>query len=836
MTRTARIPVVAACVAMLGFASGAGADDAAVQRVFSRVFGEAVQLDPDVHAKVLAGEPGLRHYLDRDGDGDSDEVWFIDTARRHPESWRPVLVRVIDEDGDLETGHEPDFDSDLYVADWRADGVVDVVCDYTDRDGDNDVDEMGMYFPKGDGLMVWWGDDVGDDNLLWYDVGYTYRQGSCQWRCHFGGNELFCAFSIGETDPEWIPAWENPFLFYDRDLDGVTEEVIRIEGQADIVGKLRHSFDADNDGTPERPHDYDVSVTAHAPEGLTFDERYSERRMLRGIPTGSFLSYAVTPHFCRQTVWAKQMLTWDEIDRNMDRDGRTDTNERWEGVIAKGNEWFKQVGGPSCGPLNNRFELASTADGPIRLYYSPTDQRVHLYGADRMWLDVDADLDQTPEMRYTYLDSDKDGYIDTWQFDADNDGNRDDSWLSGNAATTDLGFNWAQVNAVVQPTLETAPQQLFELDGRLRQALAKLGGNEPDPVWELIDSGFAIETVPVDDRARFLESNETLRFYLDVLKDRLILALKQRHNDAGFWETFGETRQNGDLEGMIRAVEQAFSLEDSVSDFDTWRGAKLAALQTPQVAWGEDWVEPNIGWESEVCAYRAYWGQFDFFGKSGPRLVIDTFGTGINYHQEQDWGIDALHVGETSGIGGVTLYVNGLPYPVRSPNGNGPIAWSKRLVAQTDGRVTVEFAATPVGPKDHAYTVRFQCSAQAGRRDSSIEVTVEGGKEKDAIELGIGLTKLGQESFTLSPDQGIMASWGVQEPAIGVIGMGVIVPPAKWLRYVDLEDEHQVVIAIAHGEPVTYRIQGDWLRGRRFPRSPGINDWLDDLRRTALLP
>ncbi|HNT89651.1 MAG TPA: hypothetical protein PKL84_17445, partial [Candidatus Hydrogenedentes bacterium] len=189
---------------------------AAVQPLFQRIFGDAVRLDPEMRAKVLADEPGKRHYVDKDGDGRPEEVWFIDTEPRHPEAWRPILVRAIDEDGDLAMGGEPDLDSDLYVADWKGDGIVDAVLDYTDLDGDNDVDEMAFYFPgkpggaREDQIMVWWGRDEGDDNLLWFDVGYTYRQPLCQYRTHFGGDEIFCAFTISLEDPEWVCLWENP--------------------------------------------------------------------------------------------------------------------------------------------------------------------------------------------------------------------------------------------------------------------------------------------------------------------------------------------------------------------------------------------------------------------------------------------------------------------------------------------------------------------------------------------------------------------------------------------------------------------------------------------------
>ncbi len=126
-------------------ATAAGATASAKQQSFERVFGVAARLDPAMVRKVKADAPGRRHYVDRDGDGKPEEVWFIDIHPRHHNQNRPLLVRVIDEDGDLVAGGEPDRDSDLYVADWHADGAVDAVIDYEDLDGDQDMDRMGMY-------------------------------------------------------------------------------------------------------------------------------------------------------------------------------------------------------------------------------------------------------------------------------------------------------------------------------------------------------------------------------------------------------------------------------------------------------------------------------------------------------------------------------------------------------------------------------------------------------------------------------------------------------------------------------------------------------------------
>lgn len=841
MTRS----VVLLLLTAAAFAAPRAADDPAIlQQVYEKVFGDAVRLDAATREAVTKDAPGTRHHVDANNDGKPEEVWFVDTDVRHPDEWRPVLVRAIDEDGDLVLGGEPDLDSDLYIVDWHADGNVDAVMDYTDRDGDGDVDEMAFYFagsPFGaprNSLMVWWGDDVGDDNLLWFDIGYTYRQNLCQYRTHFGGDELFCAFGIELDDTEWVCFWENPFLFYDHDGDGVTEEVIRFSGRNEHVGDLRYSFDADNDATTGAPRDYDVSISAHAPEGLALDMRITERRMLRGITTAPFLLYHVAPQYCRETQWADYMLTWDENDLNIDgagiKDGRfTDTQERWEGVITRGNDSFKQIGGPNSGEFNERFEMVTQPTGPMKLYYASTDQRLHLFGAQKAWLHVDFDYDQKPDMRYEYVDDDGDGYFDTWTLDADNDGNVDDTWKGSAEGRMDIRYTFGEVNAIMGPLVQTVPPQLHALCERLQQALDKQGIDEPDALAALMVSGFDAPTLDKDLRGRLAGSNESMRYCLDVLKDRLIVALKKRYAKDTFWSEFNELRARGDLPGMQAALEKEFTLEKPLTTLEMLRVAMQERLADPRVAWAQDWVPPNIGWESEVCGYRAYWGQFDFFGKHGKQLVLGAFGEKTSYHEEQPWGMDALHVGASAGIGGVTLYVNGEAFPVYSPNGEGGIVWSKKLISESSDEVAVELLAEKAGPADAPYTVRFLCKALAGRKDSPIEVAVAGGTPGDVIELGIGLTRLAQETFRLDTQNGIMANWGIQQVAIGTIGMGVLFDPKAYIRCLDTADEHQVILRPENGA-VRYRIQGDWLRGRRFNRCPTLDNWFEELRRAAI--
>jgi hypothetical protein len=813
---------------------------AATGSPFERVFGNEVVLDPAMREKVLAEEHGKRHYVDHDQDGNADEVWFVDTAARHPEEWRPVLVRAMDEDGDLQNDSQPDQDSDLYVADWHSDGTVDAVLDYTDVDDDNDVDEIAMYFPGtasfgGEGsIVVWWGNDVGDDNLLWYDVGFTYNQPLCQYNTHFGGNEMFCAFVLDPGATTWRPTWENPFLFYDLDNDGVTEEVIRYESNAAAMINIRHSLDADDDATAKRPRDFDVSITAYAPEGGVAASAESVQTIqLRGMPTGPFLAWAPGQTAGLSAVWDRMLLTWDEDDNNVDGQRYDDTNERWEGVIANGTEDFPQVGGPSCGPVNKRNELAIQTGQPMQVYLHPVDQRIHLRGAQRAWLDVDADQDRSAEMKYTYVDSDGDGVIDTWNFDANADGTVDDSWTASGAAAQDVPWTWADVSALQKGILASAPQALLGLTYRLEQALAAAGSDpNSDPVSQLLRNHLNAPAIDGALRRKLMSSDESMRFYLDVLKDRLILQLKGAAPDAAFWPAFNEARGRGGLGAMQMQLEQAYGLTDAAPVYADWAGARRAEInEGPRVAVRQDWISDHIGWENETIAYRCYFGQIDFYGKTQDGFILDRL---ENDEQSAVWGVDALFVRDTAGCGGLTLYVNGQRYPAWSPQGVGQVTFANSVVEQTNDKIVIESRATNAGPEGSGYTVRLRFTLTADRDDTAVEVLVEGGKPEDVIELGLNLTRLTEQPFSLlDQEAGVLAVRGYQTSNVGMIGMGIVFPPTRFLRLGESPGANEVVIAIERGAPLTYHVQGDWVRGRRFPVAPSHEDWVNELRALA---
>ncbi|MFA6813342.1 MAG: hypothetical protein WCR45_09695, partial [Bacteroidaceae bacterium] len=493
------------------------------QKCFEYVFGDKVKLDPVMVKKVATGTPGKRYYVDNNGDGKPDEVWFLDTDPRHSKAKRPILVRAIDRDGDMQNGGQPDTDSDLYVVDWNADGKVDAVISYEDLDGDQDVDRMSIFsFDKDRGLRVWWSRDDGDDNLLWYDVNYTYDQKLCEYHNNFGGDETFDLLSIKPGDKQWTNYSENPFCFFDRDGDGLSEETIRIVGDGNTIRSMRWSFDVDNDATKEHPHDYDVSLTTLIGSGksdvdnenitespLVYGGNMCEKIMIEGFPAKIMKRNAMAS-FLRKQIWSREIMTWDENDLNIAYGVPNYTMERWEGVIAsesteKGYE-MPRIGWPDCGPFNKRYEIVMHPESLNAYYYSAGDKRIHIKGSDKTWLKVDFDYDKKVDMRYEWIDTDKDGVVDKVLIDTNGDGKWDDSLKLNTACNKTVGWNFNDLNSAYSSVVALEPQRLYTLNAILTQALKTIvKSNSEDAVWNMIENKMKCKDLTEDLSTRLID-------------------------------------------------------------------------------------------------------------------------------------------------------------------------------------------------------------------------------------------------------------------------------------------------------------------------------------------
>ena len=501
--------------------------------IFEKMVGAEVAMDTAINVQFLQRRPNQRFTVDSDNDGRIDVIYMIDDDEKHRGSRAPLLVKIVDEDGDMYLTGEGDLDSDLYVADWYGDGMIDRVVDYLDKDGDNDVDEQYLYqwvsmrYPyftpmtyNGKSYCVSYTRDYGDDNRLWYHTNYEYNQRLTEWLTDFNGDEMFVYTFYFDFEANMLtPACEIAFSFYDLDGDSLSEEAVRFEGAKLTAESLRYSMDIDNDVDALSRHDYDLSITSLGP--VTLPETSCTRLNIRGIKTDPVFNWSEMRRFAKLQKWGKTLLTWDENDNNIDPRPGSMHNERWEGILNHGSEFMPQVGGPSCGPYNKRNEIDQDRSGEFRFYQSPVDRRLHLFGAEIGWIKVDYDYDNTVDMVFQFEDTDQNGFFDTWKYDNDCDGDFERIYRVPCDTANTYPFDYKTLHEAYLPLLKEALDDNQQIIATLKAVREKFGKKDAlDPV----ENYFNTELINFGSDFRLGEkiknSLEGQRYYYDLFRER----------------------------------------------------------------------------------------------------------------------------------------------------------------------------------------------------------------------------------------------------------------------------------------------------------------------------
>lgn len=418
-------------------------------------------------------------YIDLDGDGDPDILRTV-TANGIPVQW-------IDDDDDMQYGDlEGDTDNDCLMIDRNRDGIYggygDLIIDWVgeDEDGNPAMQVVVDNIPEADrmkagtGHYMWVIDTDKDDVFNYIDWNsFTLRcwihNGLSDFYEDYNGKSAFLKIhSTTERVNDVRMNWENPFLFYDPDNDGLTEmairfcdspKIVREDGQANSVlsGNIDWvsiSMDTDNDNAPGNEFDFDMTIHFAGP-GFNYENQKHVNKNLRGLPEADtfFLDArwrklpellypdhdAAWDLIFKEGKWDKAWFTYDEDD---------DCN-RWERVeLYQPLDPFKvgaRQGGidnnPQADPAGDRGEWDEDNSGHGQLYVSPIDGKIHLYGAEwGCWrIDQNARFYQGmggiydgygpkrieteptifPTVKYT--DTDNNGFFDLMEFDLDGD-------------------------------------------------------------------------------------------------------------------------------------------------------------------------------------------------------------------------------------------------------------------------------------------------------------------------------------------------------------------------------------------------------------------------------
>jgi hypothetical protein len=369
-------------------------------------------------------------YLDLDNDGDPD-VLRSATLNDIPVQW-------IDDDDDMQEGDpEGDMDSDCLMIDRNSDGHYgsghDLIIDWNDENGDGKPDMQVVADNSGlDDRGRWrahymWIIDTDQDQVLNYIDWNTFQiegwdhEGRCRFFEDYLGKSIMLKSHTSSFNLKDVRySWENPFLFYDDDNDGLTEMAIRLTDPPEIDndaeplpenGKISDdkrsfhfdgvingaylTFDLDNDNGPANEFDYDLSLKFTGP-GFDYHDQVHKYQSMKGLQGSEIYFHDPRWRNMTELIYAGhdaaydlvfQRGQWHECWLTYDED---DDCQRWERVeFYDPLDPFKS--GSRNGGLDNNPQADVTGDrgewdldfsGRGQLYIGPFDGRIHLYGAE----------------------------------------------------------------------------------------------------------------------------------------------------------------------------------------------------------------------------------------------------------------------------------------------------------------------------------------------------------------------------------------------------------------------------------------------------------------------
>lgn len=436
-------------------------------------------------------------YIDLDVDGDPDVLEVQINGRK--------AIWIDDDDDMMPFDIEGDLDNDCLLIDINNDGKygseMDLIVDYIDSDNDQKADwqmiaDNGEKIEKGKWLSHYiWFQDLDKDGVFGYINWNNFKfegwdhDGRANFYTDYHGLSLMLKVHISSwnlDNPEF--SWENPFLYFDPDNDGLTEMAIRMVDEPQSIISLSDSliswkfskkismsqitFDLDDDNSAENPLDFDMSLKFKGVGFFYNDQKHNlgdypiEFRSDKYFddPRIRHLKYLVYPDHNTAFNMTVQCNDWDYCWFVFDED---DDCQRWERV-----EFYEALNpfkiGSKNGGLDNNPQADASGDrgewdmdfsGKGNLYISPLDGKIHLFGAEYGYWRIDQqalyfqgwqgwrgenlqpeDFENFEPKKFAtikYEDTDGNGFFDYIGYDMDGDTIFESSYSLHDYLTTD---------------------------------------------------------------------------------------------------------------------------------------------------------------------------------------------------------------------------------------------------------------------------------------------------------------------------------------------------------------------------------------------------------------
>ncbi len=420
-------------------------------------------------------------YTDLDGDGDPDILESVISGTK---------ILWIDDDDDMTYSDlAGDTDSDCVMIDVNNDGKygseMDLIVDWIDEDSDGTADiqaivDNGKLNNKGKWAshFIWFFDDDHDGVFSYVNWDHFKfegwdRTGQANFFADYNGKSKMIKVHITTWNIENLEYnWENPFLYYDPDGDGLTEMAVRVVDEPnpytsdteDLLSwqyskkasLIQMTWDMDNDTRPSNEQDFDMSLKFMGP-GFDYSDQIHNYSNLGGLRDADYLfddprwrhmDKLIYPDHDQVVDLTFNRGEWDQCWFIFDED---DDCHRWERVDFYDPKSPFKIGAknggldhhPQADVAGDRGEWDIDFSGKGQLYISPLDCRIHLLGAEHGYWRIDQnatyyqgwqgwrgpnlqpeDFVRTEPTKYgtvKYEDMDNNGFMDKVSFDMDGD-------------------------------------------------------------------------------------------------------------------------------------------------------------------------------------------------------------------------------------------------------------------------------------------------------------------------------------------------------------------------------------------------------------------------------
>jgi hypothetical protein len=276
------------------------------------------------------------------------------------------------------------------------------------------------------------------------------------------------------------------------------------------------------------------------------------------------------------------------------------------------------------------------------------------------------------------------------------------------------------------------------------------------------------------------------------------------------------TASPGDVPGLFPQRTQA---EISVKTGGTWKDRKYIGgsfenvefLRVPPEHTDHSFYirYEGPGWESDLVGFRFYldWrNAIDVFGKQTENMVLQNVGQDgfDSYHEQSDWGMDILKVGESLGLGTIGIWADGKANRVAVTD-----SVTCRIIA--NGPIYSEIETNYYGWQagDVKTDMRSILSISAGSRLTKHQVSTSVALENFCT--GIVSDKNAVVIVPEAEKEGwsYLATWGKQSLANDNLGLAVIYRSSE-LAEITKDTYSNVIVLKPSGKSLTYYFLAVW--------------------------